>query len=786
MAPQQLTNRERYIRRIDSLALSALPISELSMVAAAPTHHDGVMVALIPDAPEDLALDHSEALSADDLHITLCFLGKVQDLSAADKTAILAKTRSVCDSVGHSFIANPDGVVVMGSNDDGVPAIALLVQSDDIVNLYDAMAEALEYQSKFPSFIPHMTAGYGVPVEAVQEKLGQSVAFSNVVVKFGDARHVIPLTAAITAARGISSPNVIDRVLDSLGRLWDEALHPRDESGRFIKKNGAVSGKLAVPTPDRKGVNMVDANRASVVGFHTFGNDVWVLAEITNPDGSKSQGFAKATTVKAVAPIKARLDALYPVGTGDDFIDSSLERERQLDLILSHIATEYGPDNDDGALAFLETLGLTDADLDYVYGGDDPDFLGGIHKIDRELTGEEREEQADIIADARLVKELRNRVHGMSEEHVVPQQKLISDAVDPEAIAALRAGDDPFEVQTANLLAAMNESGRFDHDVPPVAPGISPIMWLTDSNDQTEHDAYLAGLRRSTTDRAYFAKTSVFGAQSKNIDIVHEVLASLIAENAVLDDRSLLIPRAVFGDNPEWDGGKAKDVFAIHQPGHVVSQHAAYLLPPDWKITDAFTETISLRNDIKDVDSQAAFDMTAAHNEDMGNLYGNGSASMILFDYAIMNGDRNPNNALLASSPDGQSGRVIPIDHGMAFDDGGFDTDDPELASGDPGAVFSWFMRYHSTRGWLDFVQGGLELNDNVTEASLRQAIADFVDVYGNLDADAIVKQFAAIPGVTEAQIERVRSDMAGVMNRIEWLAGNADAVFDGITGAGQ
>ena len=90
--------------------------------------------------------------------------------------------------------------------------------------------------------------------------------------------------------------------------MWDEGLHPRDDKGQFIDKNGAVSGKLAVPTPDRKSVTMVDANRAPVVGFHTFDNEMWVLAEITNPDGSTSQGFAKATSVRSMAPVKARLD----------------------------------------------------------------------------------------------------------------------------------------------------------------------------------------------------------------------------------------------------------------------------------------------------------------------------------------------------------------------------------------------------------------------------------------------------------------------------------------------
>lgn len=783
MAPK-LTEQERYLRRVESLALSTLPTP---IVAAPPQYHDGCMIALIPEAPESVALDHPEALPADDLHVTLCYLGKVQDLSSFDKTKTLSNVRSVIDELGHAFDSSADGVLIMGGSDDHGPATALLVQSDDLVALYDAVSEALDYHSEFPSFIPHMTLGYGVPTELAQEKVGQPLSFKSVIVKFGETKHVIPLPAGLVAApRGV---NTIDRVIDSLGRLWDEALHPRDGEGKFIKKNGAVSGKLSIPSPDRKSVNVVDANRASVVGFHAVDNEVWVLAEITNPDGSKSQGVAKATDVRAVAPVKARLDALYPVSDGDDFIDSSLERQRQLDLILSYITSEYGPDNDEnGAISFLETLGLSDKDLDYVFGENDLDFLGGIRRVDRDLDEEELAEQADLIEDAKQVKILRDRVHGIAEDtHVVPPQKILGPGgVDEDAVAALQGGADPFEVKSANLFAAMLEAGRFEYEIPDgVATGVSPIGWFTDPTDQTEHTAHLAGLNRLTRDRAYFAKASVFGAEFNNSDIVHEVLASLISDAVSGGDGAVIVPKAVFGDNPEWDGKSPKDTWNTHQPGHVIAQHAAYLVPSDWVITDMFTETVKLRNDVKDVDIPTQDDMIAAHNEDMGNLYGNSVAKMMLLDYIMLNSDRNPNNALLASSPSGDEGRVIPIDHGMAFDDDPFDSDDPELTSGDLGALFNWFMRYPLSRAWLAYVWGGLELNENVNEDSLRRIIAQFADEYSDLDGNGIVDQFAAIPGVTEAQIEKVRSDMQGVIERIEWLVRNQDAVFDGLTGRG-
>lgn len=411
-----LADREEYLRRSELLALSALPIVELPVVAAAPTHHDGVMVALVPDNPDQLAVEHAEALPADDLHITLCYLGKSQNLSNADKSKILAKANNVFNTVGHAFSASADGVVVMGQNDDGVPATALLVQSDDIVALYDAVASALDFRSKFPSFIPHMTLGYGVPVEDVEDKIGTPISFSNAIVKFGDDVHVAPLmTTAVTAATDNS--NIIERVSNSLSQPWTEALHPRDTAGKFVKKNGAVSGKLAVPSPNGKGVQMVDAYRAPVVGFHTFDNEVWVLAEITNPDGTTTKGFAKSMDIRAVAPVKARLDALYPVEEDGATASAYLERCRQLDLLLCYMSTAFGPTNNaEAARSFAASLALSDQDMAYINK-----YLHDMRRMGARLTPEEQEEQAEIISDARNIKTMMDRSRGLEASVTGPE-----------------------------------------------------------------------------------------------------------------------------------------------------------------------------------------------------------------------------------------------------------------------------------------------------------------------------------------------------------------------------
>jgi hypothetical protein len=543
---------------------------------------------------------------------------------------------------------------------------------------------------------------------------------------------------------------------------------------------------------------MIDANRASVVGFHTFDNEVWVLAEVTNPDGSKVQGFARANNVQAVAPIKARLDALYPIDeTGDAFINSSLERKRQLDLILAHINTEYGPSNDtEGAQGFLDSLGLWEKDLDYMRGGDDNSFLGGLRKVDRDLSDDELDEQDDIIEDAKTVKALRERVHGLRESadtgfsaedaHTPPTQNLLTaDAVDPEIVAALDGGADPLSLETNNLLGAMRESGRFEQRSPTSSTGTSPIDWIVDPKDQTGRSVRLAGTGTSTTDRAYFVKQSVIGAELGNTDIVNEVTASLMAEHVAEvvgadDSRLLKIPRSVFGDNPGWDGtnppgsGDPFDSEAVHQPGHVVSQHAGYLIPEGWSVTDAATEETSLRNDIRTLDEASQVDQKEAFYEDAGDIYGNEIAKMILWDFVVLNGDRNPGNAFLASSPDGSQAVVLPIDHGFSFDE--------PFVEGDSEKSFEWFIQYGFTKAWRNYVRGGLRLDNNVTNDTVRQTIEGFTDAYSNLSVEAILSKFKAMPGVSDEQVERVEESLRGAVDRITWMRNNIDTILRAMT----
>jgi hypothetical protein len=245
------------------------------------------------------------------------------------------------------------------------------------------------------------------------------------------------------------------------------------------------------------------------------------------------------------------------------------------------------------------------------------------------------------------------------------------------------------------------------------------------------------------------------------------------------DERLLKIPRSVFGYNPTWDGttppdtGDPFDDANAHQPGTVISQHAGYLIPSDWSTTDAGIEESALQNDIRGLDEAGQVDAREAFYEDIGDIYGNSITKMVLWDFAVLNGDRNPGNAILASPPDGSEGTVLPIDHGFAFDE--------PYTEGDALQSFNWFMQYGFTKAWLNYVRGGLVLNNNVTEESLRRMVQDFADTYGRMDAEQIIESFKALPGVTEGQIERVEDSVNGALDRIRWISENSEEVLDQI-----
>jgi 2'-5' RNA ligase len=176
---------------------------ELDFVtAAAHGPFSGAVGALLPAAgeAERLALDGYEP--AGSLHVTLAWLGDVDDgpqpASTFDET-VDAVRQWVAGSdpiVADAFavgVFNPDGY-----DDSRDPATVLLVQGDELAAAREAVVETVGDASTFPVWFPHLTLGYDAPPLAGDDLTARvgPVTFDRLQVAYGSEQTVeIPLAS---------------------------------------------------------------------------------------------------------------------------------------------------------------------------------------------------------------------------------------------------------------------------------------------------------------------------------------------------------------------------------------------------------------------------------------------------------------------------------------------------------------------------------------------------------------------------------------------------------------
>lgn len=158
--------------------------------------HTGGMVALLPDddTAGHLLISGDKAEARDDLHLTVVYLGDDvtgwtparRDRVLADARALAARTGPVDGTaMGHS-VFNPNGD---GGHD---PATVYLISTGDVQPLRDGLER--HNASEFPTFLPHVTAGYGLNPSRLSYT--GAVRFDRLLVAIGDEQHIIPLTGA--------------------------------------------------------------------------------------------------------------------------------------------------------------------------------------------------------------------------------------------------------------------------------------------------------------------------------------------------------------------------------------------------------------------------------------------------------------------------------------------------------------------------------------------------------------------------------------------------------------
>ncbi|GGQ50126.1 hypothetical protein GCM10010250_22160 [Streptomyces althioticus] len=224
--------------------------------------HTGAMIALMPAAADatHLALDDGEP--ADELHLTLWFLGDAADWSAGQRRELVDQVRKRAAGLAGPVRANafginhwnpasedPAWVYAIGDDHDSGDAVTLQ-QARDVL-----AAEALEGTSNRPAtphqhapWVAHTTAAYANdpwPFQPMQERLGP-VTYDRVRVAFGGEHTDIPL--------GVVMPASLQAAASRTVRTWstpdDAAIAFENEEtgdGRIFKKGALKWDRRPMP-----------------------------------------------------------------------------------------------------------------------------------------------------------------------------------------------------------------------------------------------------------------------------------------------------------------------------------------------------------------------------------------------------------------------------------------------------------------------------------------------------------------------------------------------------------
>lgn len=168
--------------------------------------HTGAMVALVPSDADIERLMVEDGEPADQLHLTLMFLGEAADISESARAQIVAAVERYADhpvsADGFSVnVFNPtasNSCIVLGvGNDDG----SLQELHSNIASSLGGLA-GLQIPEQHSPWIPHVTLQYTDEFDAVEAMASRTgpITFDKLRVAFGGETYDIPLGEPITAA----------------------------------------------------------------------------------------------------------------------------------------------------------------------------------------------------------------------------------------------------------------------------------------------------------------------------------------------------------------------------------------------------------------------------------------------------------------------------------------------------------------------------------------------------------------------------------------------------------
>lgn len=154
--------------------------------------HTGTMIALYPADPERLALQGNGAEPPEDLHVTLAYLG---DGIAPD--AVEAARAVVADAAGSTgpFVATVAGTGTLGPN-GAVVLFLEAVELDDLCDTVWSDLDPAQYGEQHEGFLPHLTLGYGLPLDVGLPLVGSLIPLASLALVDGGAIDPYPLGAS--------------------------------------------------------------------------------------------------------------------------------------------------------------------------------------------------------------------------------------------------------------------------------------------------------------------------------------------------------------------------------------------------------------------------------------------------------------------------------------------------------------------------------------------------------------------------------------------------------------
>lgn len=195
--------------------------------------YSGAVVVFVPDLPEDLVVPGG--LPVDDLHVTMVYL-------TDDHTTLTLEHYRAIYLVMHDLAvmveAPVTGVHTLGDGDPA--ATVLLLDSPELQELRPVLKAALQEagvpvpEDTYPEFLPHITVGYGTPLEDAERLVGQRVTLGAMAAWYGANK-----VKVYAPERETKMAQTWSGVLTRLGTPTGD--------GRIIAPNALTSRDLPLP-----------------------------------------------------------------------------------------------------------------------------------------------------------------------------------------------------------------------------------------------------------------------------------------------------------------------------------------------------------------------------------------------------------------------------------------------------------------------------------------------------------------------------------------------------------